>query len=189
MKKYQLLSASALLGFSSLVLAHPGHGLESASAGFTHPFMGLDHLLVMLAVGILATSHVAKVNWKLPLAFIVAMAIGFLLSISGCQLAGIETSIAASVMAMGALLLIKLPIHNAVRIGLVAIFAVFHGMAHGVELTTQSGLPVMAGMLLATALLHGLGILAGTFKMRFFQLLQNGLAVCMVFIGGYALIA
>ena len=41
---------------------------------------------------------------------------------------------------------------------LAALFALFHGAAHGAEL---QGMAALAGMVLATALLHGVGLWAG----------------------------
>jgi hydrogenase/urease accessory protein HupE len=34
--------------------AHPGHDVVGFSAGFGHPFSGLDHILAMVAVGLWA---------------------------------------------------------------------------------------------------------------------------------------
>jgi len=187
-KKYLSLSTALLLGFSSLAFAHPGHGLESAYAGFMHPLTGWDHLLVMVAVGIWAVKTDEKACWKLPLAFSLSMILGFILSFTGYRFSGVETSVAASVMAMGLLLMVNLPINASIRLGLVSLFAIFHGMAHGVELNMQSGLNVMTGMLIATALLHGVGILIGTLHTKVFQYIQNVLALCMILLGGYALL-
>ena len=43
-----------LLATATLAQAHPGHGpAEGWTAGFEHPFSGWDHLLAMVAVGVL----------------------------------------------------------------------------------------------------------------------------------------
>lgn len=68
MKRLNL--AVTLLLTSSLVSAHPGHGLESAYAGFMHPLTGWDHLLVMLAVGVWAAKLGDKARWQLPAVFV-----------------------------------------------------------------------------------------------------------------------
>jgi len=191
--KKQLAFSVLLSAISTMAFAHPdhgltGHALQSAYTGFLHPLTGWDHLLMMLAVGVWAAKMNKNAVWKLPLTFITAMFLGFLLSLNGFQLRGVETSIAASVIAMGVLLMMNLPIKPSVQFALVALFAVFHGMAHGIELNAQSGFSVLFGMLFATALLHGVGILLGSFKDKLFQWLQHGLAVGMILVGGYALV-
>lgn len=187
-----------LVGFSSVVFAHPGHDLvgnnfASAYAGFIHPLTGWDHLLVMLAIGVWASKLGGKARWQLPLTFLSIMTLGAILGLAGITFSGVETAIAASVMAMGLLLAINLPIPAISRIGIVAIFAVFHGMAHGVELHLQQSYAALAGMLVATALLHGAGLLLGdslnSQRVQLAKWLQNGLALAMVLVGGYLLIA
>jgi len=185
--KKQLAFGILLSVISTIAFAHPHHGLQSAYAGFMHPLSGWDHLLMMVAVGVWAAKTDQKTAWKLPLAFIVAMFFGFLLSFTGFELLGVEASIAASVIAMGVLLMVNLPMTTSIQLGFVTFFAIFHGMAHGTELNAQSGFSVVFGMLLATALLHAVGILLGSLKEKFFQWMQNGLAVGMVLLGGYAL--
>lgn len=185
-------------GFSSALFAHPGHDIvgnnfASAYAGFIHPFTGLDHLLVMLAIGIWASKLGGKARWQLPLTFLFSMAIGAVLGLAGITFSGVETAIAASVMAMGLLLAINLPISAMSRIGLVAFFAIFHGLAHGVELYSQQSFYTLTGMLLATALLHGLGLLMGygfnSQRVELTKWLQNAVAFMMVMAGGYLFLA
>lgn len=192
MKKILLICL--LMGFSSLVFAHPGHelvgnGLESAYAGFMHPLTGWDHLLVMLAIGIWASKLGGKARWQLPLTFLSIMTLGAVLGLAGITLSGVETAIAASVMAMGLLLAINLPIPAISRIGIVAIFAVFHGMAHGVELHSQQSYAVLAGMLVATALLHAAGLLFASRRLNLANGIQTALAWGIALAGGYMLVA
>ena len=187
-----------LVGFSSLAFAHPGHelvgnNLESAYAGFMHPLTGWDHLLLMLAIGIWASKLGGKARWQLPLTFLSIMTLGAILGLAGITFTGVETAIAASVMAMGLLLAINLPISAISRIGIVAVFAVFHGMAHGVELHSQQSYAALGGMLIATTLLHGAGLLLGYLlnsqRAQLTKWLQNGLAWGMMLAGGYLLIS
>jgi urease accessory protein len=52
--------------------------------------------------------------------------------------------------------------------GLVGVFAVFHGHAHGAEMPTDaSGAEYALGFIAATALLHALGIAAATGTAKF----------------------
>lgn len=187
--KTQHITGILLSLFSTLALAHPGHGLSSAYAGLMHPLMGWDHLLMMLAVGVWASKQNGNARWQLPLTFLSAMTIGAFLGLAGFSFSGVETAIAASVMAMGLLLVIHLTIPAIIRIGIVALFAVLHGMAHGVELHSQQGYAALGGMLIATALLHCAGFLIGSQRLALRQWLNNGLAYTMLLVGGYLLLA
>lgn len=192
MKK--LVLSSLLVGFTNLVLAHPGHelvgtSLQSAYAGFMHPLTGWDHLLVMLAIGIWASKLGGKARWQLPLTFLSIITLGALLGLAGITFSGVETGIAASVMAMGLLLAINLPIAAISRIGIVAIFAIFHGMAHGVELHSQQSYGSLGGMLIATALLHGIGLLLASKQLNLANWIQASLAWNITLAGGYMLLA
>ena len=49
-KRLGLIATLALL--PGLAQAHPGHDVSGLAAGITHPLMGMDHLLAMVAVGL-----------------------------------------------------------------------------------------------------------------------------------------
>lgn len=161
-----ILQALAL-GALALVLATPAeaHLLNAGGAGwahgFVHPFSGLDHILAMLAVGVWAAQTARPALWVLPTAFPLAMAAGGLLGVAGVPVPGIESGIAASVLILGLLIAARARPPLALSIALVAVFAVFHGHAHGAELP-QAASPVLYGLgfVGATAVLHliGLGI-------------------------------
>ncbi len=147
-----------LAAFSGTVQAHP-----SGVAGFVHPFMGLDHLLAMLAVGLWAAQLGGRWAWAVPLAFVSAMAGGGALGIAGMSLPLVEPAIAVSVLVLGLLIAARVRL-RASGLALVGVFALFHGAAHGIEMPPQaSRLVYSGGFILATALLHaagaGLGLL------------------------------
>jgi urease accessory protein len=175
----------SLFGCSSLALAHPGHGIESAAAGFMHTFSGWDHLLVMIAIGLVAAKATGVGRLKMPLTFLVTMGLGIFLGLAGYAISGVETAVAASVIAMGLLLLISLPINATLRLGIVALFGLFHGMAHGVEMNMQY--QTILGVLLASALLHGVGLVIGLMHFKLATWVQTSLAVCMMALGAYGL--
>jgi len=187
--KKQTLCGLLLASTSTLAMAHPGHGMESAYAGFMHPLSGWDHLLVMLAVGLWAGKLGGKARWQLPVTFMLVMAFGAMLGMSGLTLPGMETAIAASVMAMGVLLLMSLSLKPALRIGIIATFALLHGLAHGSELAQENGLQVLAGMLMATGLLQSAGLLLGSQRLRLAKGLQKTFGLLIMLAGGYLLIA
>jgi len=174
-----------LLFFSQLALAHPGHGFDSVLAGFFHPFAGMDHLLVMLAVGIWATRQHHNAPWKLPFIFMLLMAAGMLFGAWGYQINGLETTIAATVIAMGLLLASTLRQPASVTVFMTMLFAVLHGMAHGQELSNQQLLAAMLGMLLGTGCLHLMGVWLGLQQRPLLNWFRQGLACFMIAIGAY----
>jgi urease accessory protein len=160
------ISSLALLScllLPAAVMAHPGGEVHSFVAGAAHPLSGLDHLLAMLAVGLLAGCSAAKMRWWLPASFVIAMAAGAGLGVIGADFAFIEVGIAFSLIAFGAALVLKHSLRALTPIALTAFFALFHGHAHGTEMGTNvSAMSYAVGFMLATALLHAIGILLAT---------------------------
>lgn len=192
--KKQLTLGMSLTLISGMAFAHLGHELsmntlDAAYVGFIHPFTGWDHLLVMLAIGIWANKLGGSARWQLPLTFLSVMTFGAVLGLAGITFTGVETAIAASVMGMGLLIAINLPISVVNRTGIVALFAVFHGMAHGVELHSQQSYATFGGMLFATVLLHGAGLLLGSNRVQFVKGLHTFFAWAMLLLGSYWLMA
>ncbi|GDY11175.1 hypothetical protein LBMAG53_00520 [Planctomycetota bacterium] len=150
----------------SALLAHPGHSPANGFvAGLMHPLGGLDHLLAMVAVGLLAVrlrSTAPAALWVLPVAFVASLLAGGALALVVPSLPGIEFAIAGSVVLLGALLAVAWPIRLSMALPLVAIAGAVHGHAHIAELPAESGVAGYAlGMSLMTAILHAAGIAAG----------------------------
>ena len=142
----------------SLAFAHPSpdHALSFAS-GITHPFGGLDHLLAMVAVGMLGARLKGHALWILPLAFMSMLTIGALIGIGASPSAVVEVATAGSVVAFGALLAVKHKMNIVAATIVVGTFALAHGYAHGVEADVESGASYLLGILLASAALHAMG--------------------------------
>jgi urease accessory protein len=155
-----LATLSAALALPGAALAHTGIGHAGGFAhGFVHPLGGLDHVLVMVAVGLIAAQIGGRALWALPLSFVSLMAIGGALGAAGLALPHAEIGIGLSVVALGLAIAFKLDLPLAAAAGLVGLFAIFHGHAHGAEMPDGvSGVAFGAGFVLATALLHGAGI-------------------------------
>lgn len=162
------LLPAALLFLPQAALAHPGHGAATgAGAGFLHPLMGADHVLAMVAVGLLASLRGGRALWALPLSFLTLMCAGAGLGMSGVALPHVEAGIALSIVAFGLAAIVGLRAPVALLAALVGAFAVFHGYAHGTEMPeTASGVAFGFGFLAATALLHAAGIGLGVAATR-----------------------
>jgi urease accessory protein len=71
-------------------------------------------------------------------------------------------AIAISVLALGALVATMTRFTPSLSMTIVALFALFHGYAHGHEMPeAAAALPFSIGFVLATALLHAAGLAAG----------------------------
>ncbi len=148
--------------------SYGGGGILS---GFLHPLLGLDHLLAMLAVGLLSAQIGGRALWSVPATFVSVMGIGALLGIFGIPLPFVEYGITFSVLILGIAILFGNSIPEWAAMIAVAIFALFHGNAHGTELpsvTNTIGLIVayVLGFLIATAGLHVVGALIGMIANR-----------------------
>jgi urease accessory protein len=164
----RLLTACALAVVATEALAHPQAGSTAVfSQGLLHPLLGMDHILAMLAVGMWAAQLGGRALWGVPLAFVAMMAAGGMAGVAGLPVPMVELGIAGSVLVFGLLILFGARMPLAISMGLVGMFALFHGHAHGSEMpATVSGLSYGVGFLLATALLHGAGIAAGRLARR-----------------------
>jgi urease accessory protein len=156
----RLLLALAASALPSLAYAHVGAGdTHGALHGFMHPLGGLDHVLVMVAVGVLAFRIGGRALWLVPLSFVGMMAVGGALGMAGVGLPFVEVGIGLSVVVLGLALAFGLALPLAAATALVGLFAVFHGHAHGAEMPAgASGFGYGLGFVLATALLHAVGI-------------------------------
>ncbi|MEJ2669062.1 MAG: HupE/UreJ family protein [Gammaproteobacteria bacterium] len=140
--------------------AHTGSGSASGFiSGFTHPILGWDHLIAMLAVGLWGAFLGNPSIWLLPIVFPLVMTFGATAGIVGTPIPGIEIGIAISAVTLGALVAFAARPPIWISSTLVGIFALFHGYAHGTELP-QSANPLVysVGFVTATGVLHLLGI-------------------------------
>ena len=147
------LTTAALTLIPTAAFAHPGIGdAHGFVAGFAYPLGGLDHILAMVTVGIFAWQLGGRALWLVPATFMLAMAAGGALGMAGVPVPFAEVGIAASVIVLGAVVAFARKAPVAIAVGLVGVFAVFHGHAHGTEMPLDaSGGTYAAGFLLATA--------------------------------------
>lgn len=168
MMKRIAIAAVALAATAAPAFAHLNpaeHG--SFAAGFSHPLFGLDHILVMVAVGVWAASLGGRAMLAVPAAFVGAMAVGFAAAILGMPLPFVEPVILSSVIFVGLMIALALPFSTAGMAACVGFFALFHGFAHGGELGSAGATSFAIGFILATAALHAAGIALGLGFARF----------------------
>jgi urease accessory protein len=157
------LITAALTLIPAAAFAHTGAGeVHGFVWGFVHPLGGLDHILAMVTVGIFAWQLGGRALWLVPATFVLLMAAGAALGMAGLPLPFVELGIAASVIVLGSIVAFARGAPIAVAVGIVGLFAIFHGHAHGTEMALNAAAGAYAaGFLLATALLHLAGIALG----------------------------
>ena len=184
-----LLSLSALLGFPCVVSAHSVHETASFMNGFLHPLTGIDHLLVILAIGFLAARSTSRVRWQLPVSFAAFMLIGLLMGTILYRPPFIELAIAVSVLAMGLVILLNTQINRLWQFILTTVFALLHGFVHGQELIlSDKGSFAIFGMLVTTGLLLTVGLYLGSYKNRIGAYLQQAMVSVLTLGGTYFLL-
>jgi urease accessory protein len=154
---------AALLLAPSLAFAHTGVGQTVGFVhGFSHPLSGLDHILAMVMVGVIAWQIGGRAVWIVPTTFVAVMALGGALGMMGIAVPFVEAGIALSVIVLGAIIALGIRAPVAVAAGMVGLFAIFHGHAHGSDMPAAAGgMAYAAGFMIATATLHLAGLAIG----------------------------
>jgi urease accessory protein len=156
-----LLALVTLSAFvPAVAFGHTGvSGTAGLSHGFMHPITGLDHVLAMVMVGVLAWQLGGRALWLVPTAFVLVMAIGGALGVAGIGMPYVEAGIAVSVIVFGSIVAMGIRVSVAIAMAIVGLFGIFHGHAHGSEMPeTAAGMANGLGFMLGTALLHAAGI-------------------------------
>lgn len=173
-KRFLSVIGGAAVGLATptLAYAHPGHEHGGFASGLLHPLTGVDHVLAMVLVGLIAAQIGGRALYLLPLSFVSMMIAGGVLGIAGLPLEYVELGIAASLIIFGLLVATNVRVPLLLASPLTGAFAIFHGYAHGAEMPAGAGgITYVAGFVLATIILHGLGIAgwyaAARFKTHF----------------------
>lgn len=172
MKNYPiLLSQTSFIIYFLFITPVYAHTFVASGAGLWegvfHPVIGIDHFVAMFAVGLWASQIGGKAIWYIPLTFVVMMIIGSVLGISGVFFSDIELGIAVSVVLLGYLILLSIHLPTIISMGLVSLFALLHGHAHGTELP-QMASPIFysLGFVFSTISIHFLGLGVGSLAQK-----------------------
>jgi urease accessory protein len=152
------------------LLAHVGGPTHGLVDGLVHPLLGPDHLLAMIAVGIVAGVATSQArgpfarggSWAAPVAFLAGMTAGGALALGGWSLPAVELLIVLSVVALG--LAVAGAIGNAtIWLPVLVLAGLAHGNAHGAEAPSAANPALyVIGFLAATVALHLGGVVGGT---------------------------
>ena len=126
-------------------MAHDGgHITHDLMAGFMHALGGLDHVVMMLAAGLLVVVlHSRRCAMPL-LVFPVMLLMGVVLGMTGVSVAYMESAVSISVFVTVLLIIAKVNL-TLIQTGLMlGVFALVHGAAHQNQRVRRSGLRRMA---------------------------------------------
>lgn len=189
-KPQNALFLIAACTLSTLASAHTGVDAGSFHSSFMqgllHPLSGSDHLAAMVAVGVWSALALRS-PWQAPLVFVALLSVGALAGFTGFEPPAVEPMIAASLLVLGLLVAARKGLPVAAAALLVGVFAFFHGVAHGVELTAGERTLALLGMLISTAGLHLAGLALGHFVMRQRRWLSRAVGSGLALLGGYTL--
>lgn len=149
-------------------LAHTGHSTTGLATGLLHPLTGPDHLLAMVAVGMIAAlSSSRRIALLTPAGFVMGLLAGGLLGLGGIALPGTEMAIALSLISLGTLIAVALR-RDSLLLPLAALlFGVAHGHAHGAELPmAASPVTYVIGFVAVSITLHATGAVSGILLRR-----------------------
>jgi urease accessory protein len=163
-----LLVAGLTVASITSASAHTEGGVAGGFiSGFTHPILGWDHVVAMVAVGLWGAFLERRATWLLPIVFPLVMAVGGAMGVVGIPVPAVEAGIAASAIVLGGMIAFAVKPPLPVAAVIVGAFAIFHGHAHGTELPeAANALAYSVGFVLATGMLHMAGIGFG-FLIRF----------------------
>lgn len=151
------LLASALAGFSVIsasIAAHahhplggqiPANFLEGFLSGVGHPVIGIDHLVFVIAIGLIAA--VLRQGVWVPLGFVTTALLGTGIHLQSWDLPAPEFFISTSVLIFGGLLALKQSPNAWLITGLAAIAGLFHGYAYGEAIVGAEMTPMVAYLL------------------------------------------
>ena len=161
-KSLRMVGMGCLALAAGAAQAHTGHGTSGVMEGLAHPF-GTDHLLAMVAVGVWSVSALPETKARRgPATFMLSLIVSAALGAIGVTIPFLEHMSALSVALFGVMLIFsrqKTP--TALGLGMIALAASFHGLAHGAEAPASGFMAYAVGFLVTSASLHFGGMLAG----------------------------
>lgn len=120
----------------------PSNILEGFLSGLGHPVVGIDHLVFVIAIGLMAA--ILRQGLWAPLAFVTTALLGAGIHLQSWDLPAPEFFISASVLLMGGLLALKQSPHPWLASGLAGFAGLFHGYAYGEAIVGAEMTPLVS---------------------------------------------
>ena len=181
-RHFLILIASVIPAMAHPPQFHAMEGIGATRVGFLHPISGLDHLLVMVAVGLWAVQIGGRALWALPCSFIGSMMLGGVVGLCETHLPIVEHGILASIILLGVSLCMAWQPPLLIAVICVGTAGLFHGYAHGSEMPSGAT-PILffTGMVASTALLHTFGVAGGLlFRNQNFATLMRAAGLLLI---------
>jgi urease accessory protein len=160
-------------------------------SGFGHPIIGIDHLLFIVGVGLLAGLLGRKL--LLPLAFILGTLAGAGAHLSGLNIAFAEIAILASVALMAIAVLTRVNTSAPLMAGLVAAAGIFHGYAYAESIFGAEPAPLYAYLagfaIIQFAIAVGAAVALEMLQRRHATLARTGLRAAGVVMAVFVFVA
>jgi urease accessory protein len=122
--------------------AMPATFAQGLLSGLGHPVIGFDHLAAVVAVGCIASAHGSGA--RIVIGYVVAMMAGVAVHLMGASLPGAELWVAASVIALGAVLVARGDLGTGAALALFAVVGLLHGYALGESIYGAEQTPLVA---------------------------------------------
>lgn len=182
----RILLALPLAFLATAAFAHTDTDTGGFISGFTHPILGWDHVIAMVAVGLWGAFLGKPAIWILPVVFPLVMAVGGALGVIGVPIPAVEAGIALSGVVLGLLIAFAVRAPLWVAGVIVGVFAIFHGHAHGTELPEAANpFAYGIGFVFGTGFLHLIGIAFGLLVgSNAGRMVVRGMGVVIAAVGG-----
>ncbi len=122
-------------GLSVLNIAN-AHGI--AHNGFVNSLINpnFNHLISVIAVGILSIPSRGKTNWLIPIVFFGTILVGFFLGMANILSISVAEGATLSMLTLGIAIAFTNKIPMILTLSIVGIFGLLHGYLHGIEMQT-----------------------------------------------------
>jgi len=188
-KLFKQVIIPTILLAPSAAFAHNGeHAISGFVSGVLHPLAGLDHLLALLAVGIVAARQSGKARLAIPTAFLAFLLVGATAGVAGMVAPQVEAGILASLMILGLMISASTTLSATISTVLISIFALLHGQAHGAEIPAgASTFSYFSGFLLASLLIQSGALICSAKMSEHNATLVNRIAGAGILVSGLTL--
>ena len=120
----------------------PSSLTEGLLSGLGHPIIGADHLAAVVAVGVLASVH--RLGPTLVIGYVLAQIAGAALHVREANVPAAELLVALSVIALGALLVLRRAMPELMVLGFFLVAGLLHGYALGESIVGAERAPLGA---------------------------------------------
>lgn len=181
-----VLTLLAIVLPGTAMAAGPGLSYEE---GLLHTLFGLDHLIAMIAVGLISSQIGGRAVWQVPAIFVIALVIGgaagLIMPESGARdwiLSTSEVVIMLSDLILVLAIIWLWPGRSGGPLSAVGIFIIifgfFHGFAHGGEIP-DGAIPLfyVLGFATTSIVMHVLGVGIGELARAVFAAVLLGISI------------